>query len=103
MVGRHTLELCHWLMKYFLLVFIFVCSVRVESGQTVAVSAGGKLTVFRVDGTQLSRAQEIDLNDSSGPMGVSPDQKLLYVNTAVADPDGGKKKIAAFSTFSVHG
>ena len=89
-------------MKYLLILLLFALSGILHGAQVVAVSAGGKLTVFRVDGEKLTEVQSIDLNGRSGPMGLSPDRKLLYVNTAIPADDGAKAKSApAFATFRV--
>lgn len=63
--------------------------------QSLYVSAGGKLVVFKQTGTEFTRAQTIDLNGSAGPSGISPSGKHLYVNTMLPE------KTPAIATFSI--
>ncbi|MDF1816455.1 MAG: beta-propeller fold lactonase family protein [Verrucomicrobiales bacterium] len=77
---------------------IFFLFGKAECGQTVAVSAGGKLTVFRVTESQLLEAQSIELGGASGPFEMSPDRKLLYINTSLA---GEEKPVPALATFAI--
>lgn len=83
-------------MKYLAFLLFALIPAASNGGQVVAVSAGGKISVFQVDGTELKPHQSIDLGQSSGPMGLSPDRKLLYVNTSLPET-----KTPAFATFAV--
>ncbi len=71
-----------------------------RSADFVVVSAGGKLTVFEVEGKALADRQTIDLEGSSGPMGLSPDGTKLYVNTTLSAGDQ-RKPVPAFATFAI--
>ena len=88
--------------------FPFLCSLLVLpffgiAGQTIVVSGGGKLTVFQLAGEALEKTRTIELSSSSGPMGISPNGKFLYVNTALITEAAGKKKQrqSAIATFSI--
>ena len=74
-----------------------------HAGQSVVVSAGGKLSVYAVAENALSLSQTVELNGNSGPMDVSADQRFLYVNTSLSTDHEAKKnkQSPAIATFSI--
>lgn len=71
------------------------------AGQSVYLSAGGFVTVFRIDSKsgQLTPVHSVELK-GAGPIGVSPDRKHLYVNSQIAAEEG-KKPQPAIATFAI--
>lgn len=90
-------------MKYIGLLLLLGISIvsYLEAGQTIAVAAGGKITVFKAqDDGSLTLLQTVDTNGVAGPMTLSPDNKLLYATTILA-PEKGAKKTPAIATFAI--
>lgn len=90
-------------MKHLFLILSFVIPLPGDGGQSVVVSAGGKLSVYAITENALSLAQTVELNGNSGPLDVSADQRFIYVNTSIS-PEGEPQKNGrspAIATFSI--
>ncbi len=84
--------------RIFAILWLLTSTALHAGQQHVLVAAGGKLTVLKADqGGQLTETQSFEMNGSAGPMGLSPDERLLYINTHLPED----KKVPAFATFSV--
>jgi len=82
-------------MKHLLCLLWFVTTWAAQAGQTVAVSAGNKLTIYRVTSARLTVAQTIDLEGTAGPFGTSPDQRKFYL------PISTKESGSSLATYAI--
>lgn len=90
-------------MKIFRLLlagFLFSLASLSANDQFLYLSAGGKVTVFAIDSSsgELTSIQENELG-AAGPIGISPDKSLLYVNSTIQDDQ--KRKFPAIATFLI--
>ncbi len=82
-------------MKHLFCLLWFVTTWATQASQTVAVSAGDKLTIYRVAEAKLTVVQTIDLEGTAGPFGLSSDRKKFYL------PVSSKETGSMLATFAI--
>jgi len=91
-----------FLLLTLLLSFSTLGAELMAADQNLYLSAGDKLSVFRIDDDsgKLAPLQELDL-PGAGPMTASPDKNFLYVTANQSSGAKGKKPGAGLVTFRV--